>query len=160
MRFCAGLETLGTGEYALGGQLYCGVFEESAVQHVTLPSTLRKIEYNAFRCCENLYSIRLPRRVEIIGRCCFSRSEIKRLTFPSSVREVGAEAFMECKQLKSVRLNEGLKKLGETMSVCREKRKGKVFTNSAIRSVKIPSTLKTVEAETFSGCEKLARVKL
>ena len=34
-----------------------GVFEKSAVEHVKLPSTLKKMEYSVFRECENLKKI-------------------------------------------------------------------------------------------------------
>ena len=35
----------------------CGIFEESAVEYVELPSTLKRIERNAFRDCKNLKNI-------------------------------------------------------------------------------------------------------
>ena len=39
-----GLEALGTNEYPDDCIMYHGVFEESAVEYVGLPSTLRRIE--------------------------------------------------------------------------------------------------------------------
>ena len=38
-----GLETLGTSEYTKEGKPWCGVFQDSAVEDVRLPSTLRYI---------------------------------------------------------------------------------------------------------------------
>ena len=46
-----GLEALGTDEYFEGNGMYFGVFEESVVERVDLPSTLKRIEYNAFMGC-------------------------------------------------------------------------------------------------------------
>ena len=45
-----GLEVLGTEEHPDGdsNRMWYGVFEESAVESVELPSTLKKIEYRAF----------------------------------------------------------------------------------------------------------------
>ena len=43
-----GLEVLGTDEYAPDGRPWCGVFQESGVESIEMPSTLRRIEYNAF----------------------------------------------------------------------------------------------------------------
>lgn len=70
-----GLEVLGTDEYPKSG-LWSGVFEGSALEHVDLPSTLRRIEYSAFDGCEMLRRIALPDGLERIGRRCFQESGI------------------------------------------------------------------------------------
>ena len=46
--FREGLEVLGTDEYADDDTMFHGVFEESALENVYLPDTLRRIEYCAF----------------------------------------------------------------------------------------------------------------
>lgn len=66
-----GLETLGENEYTEDRRPYCGVFEASAVERVMLPSTLKKIEYSAFKDCRSLKCIALPENLERIGRWCF-----------------------------------------------------------------------------------------
>ena len=48
VKFREGLEVLGTDEYSDDGGMWCGVFEESSVEHVELPTTLKRIEYSAF----------------------------------------------------------------------------------------------------------------
>ena len=62
-----GLEVLGTDEYPSDRGLYCGVFEGSALESVTLPSTLRRIGYRAFIGCEKLEAVSLPDGLEKIG---------------------------------------------------------------------------------------------
>ena len=49
-----GLEVLGTDDYSKNGSAFYGVFQGSAVEEVHFPSTLKRIEYNAFRNCRNL----------------------------------------------------------------------------------------------------------
>ena len=71
MKLSDGLEVLGSGECADAGQGFRGVFEESALERVELPSTLKRIEYNAFQHCKDLKSINLPRKLEYIGKRCF-----------------------------------------------------------------------------------------
>lgn len=61
-KFNEGLEVLGEGD-----DEDVGVFYESAVENVQLPSTLRRIEYTTFTHCENLQSIELPDALEYIG---------------------------------------------------------------------------------------------
>ena len=72
-----GLEALGTDEYQEEGKMWCGVFEESALEEVALPSTLRKIEYRAFENCKNLRRVLLPDGLERVGRACFLGSGLE-----------------------------------------------------------------------------------
>lgn len=51
-----GLKVLGTEEYSKEN-LYYGVFQESPVEHVRLPSTLTRIGYNAFKGCKSLKEV-------------------------------------------------------------------------------------------------------
>ena len=71
MKFGEGLEILGTNEYPDNGNLWYGVFEESSIESVELPSTLKRIEYWAFENCKSLKSITLPDKLEYIGNRCF-----------------------------------------------------------------------------------------
>ena len=48
VKFNEGLEVLGTDEYPDDGGRWFGVFEESSIESVELPSTLKRIEYCAF----------------------------------------------------------------------------------------------------------------
>ena len=51
VKFGDGLETLGTDDYPEDGGTWYGVFQESSVERVELPRTLKRIEYNAFKAC-------------------------------------------------------------------------------------------------------------
>ena len=48
VKFCEGLEALGTDEYSDDGGLWYGIFQESSIESVELPSTLKRIEYSTF----------------------------------------------------------------------------------------------------------------
>ena len=91
-----GLEVLGTDEYPMCDDMYHGVFERSALENVELPSTLKKIEYSAFQCCDNLRSIDLPDKLETIGMHCFSWSSLEKIVLPPNVKKVGLDAFRGC----------------------------------------------------------------
>ena len=60
VKFSEGLEVLGVGEDTDNDLLCEDAFDGSAIESVQLPSTLRRIEYNAFNDCENLKSVTLP----------------------------------------------------------------------------------------------------
>ena len=52
-----GLEVLGTEEQSLNQLKFCGVFHESGLKRVRLPSTLKVIRNEAFMGCKNLKSV-------------------------------------------------------------------------------------------------------
>lgn len=73
-----------------------GVFSDSALEHVKLPSTLKRICNCAFASCENLRHISLPNSLESIGALGFVRSGLEEITLPGSVVRIGATAFRKC----------------------------------------------------------------
>ena len=83
MKFANGLEALGTDEYLETGSLYHGVVQESSVERVELPATLKRIEYSAFENCKNLKNINLPEKLEYIGTCCFQESALEAVSLPA-----------------------------------------------------------------------------
>ena len=91
-----GLEVLGTNEYSKYGDMYCGVFQRSAVEEVALPSTLKKIEYSAFEECKNLKNIRLPDRLECIGKWCFHETRLLTIRVPKKGVEAVPNSFSDC----------------------------------------------------------------
>ena len=73
--------------------MHYGVFSYSAVENVSLPSTLKRIEYSAFEGCKGLRNVSLPEGLEYIGKRCFFRSGLEEVVLPSSVRDVCLRAF-------------------------------------------------------------------
>ena len=84
--------------------------ENTVVEQVILPSTLRVLGDSTFyRCCA-LKSVifREGCKLEQIGKRCFAESGLEEFVAPSRLRKIDAEAFLDCKNLKRVVLNEGL----------------------------------------------------
>ena len=77
------------------------------MKRVLLPSTRRKLEYNAFCKCTGLKAIQLPAGLMAIGKSCFQGSDLRKLVLPASVREIGEGAFSECDKLRAVSVEEG-----------------------------------------------------
>ena len=63
-----GLEAIGTDE---GNDDDAGAFEDSGLRKIKLSSTIKCIEYSAFKGCKELRDITLPDRLTYIGRKCF-----------------------------------------------------------------------------------------
>ena len=89
-----GLEVLGTTEYTSHGEPSSGVFEESALESIVLPKTLKRIEHRTFKDCKNLKNIDLPEGLRYIGAECFSGCGINYVTIPAALRSAGANVFL------------------------------------------------------------------
>ena len=111
------------------------------------------IDAGTFYRCKSLTRVELLDGLEKIGTGSFYESGVESVIFPQSVKIVGACAFGYCACLKSALLNEGLEMLGERDSLDRKTYCGYVFYGSALQSIAIPSTLKTIECETFADCK-------
>ena len=153
-----GLKVLGTDEYPPNGKQYSGVFEASGLKKVRIPSTLRVLEYSAFRNCKSLKRVSLPDGLQYVGMFCFCGSGLESIALPQSVRHVGNWAFYDCESLRSASLNEGLQTLGSEDNINGHRYSKGVFSKSALESVTIPSTLRTIEKMTFSDCQSLTTV--
>ena len=157
---CEGLETLGEEDYLSDGAKQCGIFGGSALKHVELPRTLKRIGYSVFEDCMNLSEIRLPEELEFIGKTCFARSGLQSVVFPSSLRTVAQEAFSGCRDLRKAVLNEGLETLGTDEYSRSNCMYDGVFDGSALEDVVLPPTLRRIEYRAFAECSNLKRVKL
>ena len=91
-----GLETLGTDEYTPNGRPWYGVFQDSALVNVRLPSTLRRIEYYAFQNCRRLKGITLPEKLEHVGQYCFWGSGLRLIRVLGAAIPGGEDAFRGC----------------------------------------------------------------
>lgn len=158
VKFNEGIEAIGTDEYSDSNEMWVGAFQESTLENVELPSTLKRIEYNTFQGCENLKNILFPRQLEHIGVCSFSESGLSNVVFPKSLRTVSQGAFSRCGNLKTVVLNDGLEVLGSEEYLNGSKVITGVFESSALESVKLSETLKRIGTRAFAGCKNLKRI--
>ena len=67
-----------------------------------LPSTLKRIEYNAFKNCIDLERIIFPENLEFIGKMSFEDSSLEEIQIPEKVIEIKEKAFKNCSALVSV----------------------------------------------------------
>lgn len=84
------------------------MFYECSMKTISLPSTLKSINYQAFRDCEKLREINLPEGLEEIKEYAFrSCGHLQKITIPSSVKSISEEhVFSECASLKEICVDE------------------------------------------------------
>ena len=78
------------------------MFQSSTIEYVRLPSTLRSIEYNAFRNCKNLKALQLGENIVMLGRGCFYGSGLMEVTLSRGITEIPNQAFCKCASLARV----------------------------------------------------------
>ncbi len=89
-----------------------GVFENSMITEVTLPTTLKELRFyltdycmaiGPFFNCAYLEKVNLPQGLKKICSGAFRQCEsLKEIIIPSTVAEIGSDAFESCKNLKKV----------------------------------------------------------
>ena len=111
------------------------MFEESGLERVDLPSTLKRIEYGTFERCKSLKSVLLPKQLGSIGMYSFAESGLRDVTLPDSVRTISQGAFFGCKDLKKAILNDGLEVLGSEEHSSGNKILDGAFQDSALEDI-------------------------
>ena len=140
------------------------------LKSVSLPSTLTTIGEMAFNNCKSLEDVKIPSSVTSIGKDAFSDcTALKEITIPGGVETV--DFLRGCTSLTSVTLGSGVKNIGgfygcsvlKTIEIPEgaERLSESAFTNcTSLESVKLPSTLKTIEERCFEECKKLKTVEI
>lgn len=89
------------------GKLDINAFEESGVEEVVLPSTLKTLKSYTFHNCYNLKKLVLPLGLEYIDFDCFYTSGLKEILLPATLKQTDRRAFRMARRLKTVYVEEG-----------------------------------------------------
>ena len=93
----------------------------SGCKNTIIPSSVTRIEGDAFRGCSSLTSISIPSSVTEIGGCAFDGcSSLTNISIPSSVTEIGYNAFRGCSSLMEVRIPKGCQVSDDAFKDCPE----------------------------------------
>lgn len=133
--------------------IYSSAFSGTKIEEIELPSSIKKIEKEAFNSCEGMASITIPNSVKSIGNAAFQNctslataeigsgvrelnyrifkgSGLTEITIPSTVKVIGKEAFADCQNLKTVVIEDGVRKIGDN-----------AFSNTGIDTIVIPESV-------------------
>ena len=161
-----------------------GVFKDSMITKVTLPSTLKEFRVEIlsvlpnsigpFYGCNYLKEIVFPEGVEEISRFAFSKCEgLVSVIIPDSVKHIGNYAFKDCTRLESVTIPNSVKSIGESAFKGCQALNSVTIPNSvrsigesafedckALNSVTIPNSVTSIGKNAFYGCENLTSVTI
>lgn len=90
-------------------------FDDTFVEKVSIPATVKEICHHAFCDCNHLTSVKFVKGLEIIGDCAFEGTEIKSITIPDTVISIGSEAFGSMFKLKKIKFGKGVKSIGDSV---------------------------------------------
>ena len=124
---------------------YIGAYDENETVSVSLPSTVKKIDKNAFDTCNGLKEITLPEGLESIGILAFSYTGIYSLTIPSTVKYIGTGFAEDTKNLKTIVVAEGNENFKVVDGVLYDADMTTLLKAEAgIKSITIPETVTTI----------------
>lgn len=115
-------------------------------------SQLEEIRPNAFVACSNLTNFNFLGNCNLktIGGSAFAdMTKLKEFNFPATVTNIGANAFGNTPSMEKVTFddNSTVISFGEG-----------AFSNSGIKSIKIPASVKSINKDAFKNCNVLERV--
>lgn len=144
LNFPEGVEYIGW----CGGR-FVDNYNKSTLTSIHLPSTLKKLQYDAFKNETELSSVTLPSSIDEIGERAFlGCSKLTTINFPSSLKTIRSSAFKDCSLLENADLSNTQI---TTFANCPE-----IFSNcTSLKTVKLPPHLAEIGIRDFSNCTSL-----
>ena len=140
-------------------------------EHLTLPSTVKKIEEDAFARQAKIESIQFPESLlHISARAFMDCIHLKELDLPDTLQQFDKECFSGCKALSYVKLSKSLKNIPDRAFYrCRnlseieipegiQKIGEEAFYFANIEKLQIPSTVTAIKSKAFFRCNRLTSV--
>jgi len=100
--------TIGKGVKTIGYEAFrnCGNDENVSKLTVTMGENITQIANDAFYYCKKLTSVTLPSSLKLIEGNAFSNTGLTSITIPASVDSLGLRAFGECGNLTNIRIED------------------------------------------------------
>lgn len=129
--------------------------------------------YGAFRYCDTIESISLPKTLKNIGQYAFNNCTVKQINIPNGVTTIGNGAFRNCVNLEEITLPNTVTSIGDSIFYNCKSLTSVTLPNSItslsaglfkycsnLTSINLPTTLSSIGANSFDGCTALTRLTL
>ena len=127
----------------------CAFMECKALESINLPDGLEHLHDDVFLNCEKLTIADLPDSVQSMGRNVFANCvSLESFHYPLSLTESGKGILKGCPQITSVEIPEGVEFVSG------------LPCSDYIRTVTLPSTVKTITNCAFMECKALESINL
>jgi hypothetical protein len=123
----------------------------TALESISLPSSLETLPAQSFQNCTLLKSIQLPEALISIGNNAFYGCEnLESIVIPDGVQSIGNNAFYYCYCLNSIVIPDSVQSIGTQA----------FYSCSYLLEVRLPDSLDTIPSKLFYGCYNLHTVEL
>ena len=151
------------------GLLSIGVscFNQTGLKSIQFPSTLQKIDDNAFWRGQIAGDVHIPESVTAIGKNVFNQCPITSVNLPEGLQVLGGGAFSETKLTEMPEIPESITVLDSTFQGCTDIKEVTIpsqvtdisgaFAGTGISTVTIPYQV-TNYYRAFNGCKSLEKV--
>lgn len=126
-------------------EIGCGAFEDSIIETVKMPMTLKRIGYSAFANSQ-LISVRIPHSVTEVGELCFfDCKQLKYIHMSENVFEIPHAMCSGCSSLTKIEGLSHVKKIDDS-----------AFSNcNSLSMITLPDSLKYIGDFAFWNCNSL-----
>lgn len=84
---------------------WCAFDGNNALESITLPDNLLRIDNYVFRSCDSLTNITFPESLTTIGDGAFARCGLTNVFIPPNVSTIGEGVFTECENLQEIEVS-------------------------------------------------------
>ena len=152
------------------------------LKKIIIPSTVKRIEQNAFRYNSTLEEVIMQEKinadgtiegVEYIGNYAFrSCPSLTTVQMANSVKEIMEQAFYGDLQLQNINISKNLKEISSYLFAVTGLQNVEIpegveyigyntfYSCKNLKTIKLPSTLKTIAGTAFSNCPKLSNIEI
>lgn len=142
-------------------------FNQTGLKSIQFPSTLQKIDDNAFWRGQIAGDVHIPESVTAIGKNVFNKCPITSVNLPEGLQVLGGGAFSETKLTEMPEIPESITVLDSTFQGCTDIKEVTIpsqvtdisgaFAGTGISTVTIPYQV-TNYYRAFNGCKSLEKV--
>lgn len=121
------------------------------ITKITIPNTVKKIEFNAFNGCQYVREIVISPSVTIIEFSAFKNcSSLSAIEIPSTVSVIQGSVFQNCTSLETITLPPSISSISdELFSGCK-----------SLRKVSYSSNVTAIGSCSFNGCSRLVEIDI
>ena len=122
----------------------------TALESVSLPSTLKLVGRYAFNGCKALQTVSIPEETTAIEAYAFQNCEVlSQISLPASLTTLSYGVFSNCASLGQIALPAGLNEIPDSL-----------FQGTGLTSVSIPDSVSAIGVSAFANCRELTSVSL
>lgn len=126
-------------------------FQQSSLNAVNVPNSVKEIQWGAFMSCKNLSSIIIPEKITEISVSAFSGcSSLEEVTLPAELKIIADLAFFNCSSLKSITIPDKVTNIYSSA----------FYNCKSLASVKILADLHDLSTSVFFGCQSLKKFEI